>query len=116
VAGYVAALMIRSRRSSVSWHRPNDFVSAVLHSYDSEAPKLGCHLVVIDDCGRETKTDFCEALCAFIDDTDTPFVLTTNMQKEAFRKHYDERLIDRLNHCAKALAVKGDSRRKKGDF
>lgn len=117
VAAAVAiAATVRAGKRSVSWHRPNDFVSAILHSYDANAPRVGEDLVVIDDCGRETKADFCEAMCAFLDDTATRFVLTTNMQRDAFRAHYDERLIDRLNHCAKAFTVKGESRRMKGDF
>jgi hypothetical protein len=116
-AGFAAALSIRGGYRSVSWMRPNQFVSAVLHDYDEKSPKLGSDLVIIDDVGRETKADFCEALCAFMDDKATRFVLTTNMQKEAFRAHYsDERLIDRLNHCAKAFTVKGDSKRMKGEF
>lgn len=97
----------------VSWHRPNDFVSAVLHAYDANAPKLGEGLVVIDDVGRETKADFCEALCAFIDDKSARFVITTNLKKEDFRARYDERLVDRLNDCARAVTVKSASMRKK---
>lgn len=115
-AGYGGTLSIRTGRRSVSWMRPNQFVSAVLHDYDPNAPKLGTDLVIIDDCGRETKADFCEALCAFIDDTATRFIITTNMQKDVFKAHYDERLIDRLNHVAKAFTVKTGSRRRRGDF
>lgn len=100
-----------------SWHRPNDFVSAVLHGYSDDAPKLGKTLVVIDDVGRETKADFCEALCAFIDDTETRLVITTNLQRDAFRERYDERLIDRLREVGMAADIKGVSRRQgKGEF
>lgn len=98
--------------AGASWHRPDDFVSAVLHAYDDRAPKLGSRIVVVDDVGRETKADLDEALCAFIDDKDTRFILTTNLKREDFRKRYDARLVDRLNHCAIAITVKGESRRK----
>lgn len=114
VGAAVALRSIASKyRATTSWHRPNDLVSAVLHSYDENAPKLGRSLVVIDDVGRETKADFGEALCSFIDDTDTRFVITTNLKKDEFRARYDERLVDRLNDCARAVTVKNASMRKK---
>lgn len=116
-AAAIVARFIRNGRRSVSWMKPNDLVSAVLHSYDDKAPKLGTDLIVVDDLGRETKADFVEALCAFLDDHDTRFILTTNLQKDEFRTHYDPRLVDRLNECAKAVSIKGDSmRRKDGGF
>jgi hypothetical protein len=88
----------------------------VLHSYDERAPKLGRALVVVDDVGRETKGSFDEALCAFLDDASTRFVLTTNLDRAAFRARYEDRLIDRLNDCARAITAVGESRRKRGDF
>lgn len=103
---------VRRGARSVSWHRPNDFVSAVLHSYDESAPRLGRQFVVIDDIGRETKSEFEEAMCAFIDDTDTRFVVTTNVSREALRERYDERFVSRLNDCMKAATIKGASLRK----
>lgn len=112
----VKALVERGRRG-ISWHRPNDFVSAVLHRYDDDAPPLGGDLVVIDDVGRETKTDFCEALCTFIDDYRARILLSTNDTKERFRSRYDLRLIDRLNEVGTSIGIKGESRRgKDGGF
>lgn len=101
-------------RRSLSWHRPNDFVSAVLHSYDPHAPKLGTDLVVIDDVGRETKADFEESVNAFLDETDTRLVMTTNLKPPEFRTRYDERLLDRLRECCLSENVKGKSRRTGG--
>lgn len=113
VAAAVAMRELISMKSgSASWHTPNAFVSAVMHSYDENAPKLGLDVVVVDDVGRETKADFCEALCEFIDTHSTRFVLTTNLTRDDFKQRYDARLIDRLNHYAKAIAVKGPSRRR----
>jgi DNA replication protein DnaC len=105
-------------RRPFSWHRPNDFVSAMLHSYDPKAPTLGNELVVIDDIGRaQEKADFEEALCAFLDDNAQRLVMTTNLKKEDFRERYDARIIDRLLECGQAITIKGDSRRKPGgDF
>jgi DNA replication protein DnaC len=103
----------RKHGPDISWHRPNDFVSAMLHSYDSEAPKLGRKLIVIDDIGRETKQDFCEAVCAFLDDSLVRLVMTTNLSRDEFRARYDERLLDRLNDVGVALTIKGESKRKK---
>src|SRR5690606_11973582 len=111
-AGVAVHDYVRSVNYAASWHRPNDFVSAVLHAYDERSPKLGSGLVVVDDIGRETKADFEEALCAFIDDVDTRFILTTNLVRDDFRARYDSRLIDRLNHCAIAVSLKERSRRR----
>jgi chromosomal replication initiation ATPase DnaA len=110
-AARAVTLSVDAGRRSVSWHRPNDFVSAVLHAYDGHAPRLGGDLVVIDDVGRETKADFCEALCAFIDDYAASILLTTNLTKDQFSSRYDVRLIDRLREVGRAVDVKGASRR-----
>ncbi len=95
----------------ISWHRPNDFVSAVLHTYDAESPKLGRTLVIVDDVGRETKADLCEALCAFLDDYTARVIITTNLKKADFRERYDARLVDRLREYGEAFDIKGESRR-----
>jgi predicted ATPase len=100
------------RGYSVSWHRPNDFVSGMLHKYDDKAPVIGSDLVVIDDLGRETKGDFEEALVVLIDDHLTRFVLTTNLTMEELRARYGERLIDRLDHECTYLAMAGKSQRR----
>lgn len=113
-AAMVAQASALRYRDSISWHRPADFASAVLHSYSDDAPKLGRDLVVVDDLGRETRTDVGEALCALIDDTATRMVLTTNLSREEFRERYDVRLIDRLGEVGTAITLKGESRRKKG--
>jgi DNA replication protein DnaC len=116
-AGAVVNALVERGQCSISWHRPNDFVSAVLHRYDEGAPKLGKDLVVIDDVGRETKPDFCEALCTFIDDFSARILLSTNDTKERFRSRYDLRLIDRLNEVGTSISIKGESLRgKDGGF
>lgn len=109
-AAAMRASVQRGERS-VSWHRPNDFVSAMLHSYDPKAPALGDDFVVVDDLGRETKQDFEEALCTFLEDKTARAVLTTNMKSEEFRERYDERLLDRLRECCAWVPIKGASRR-----
>lgn len=116
-AGAVVKALVERGKRSISWHRPNDFVSAVLHQYDEDAPRLGKDLIVIDDVGRETKADFCEALCTFIDDYRARILLSTNDTKERFRGRYDLRLIDRLNEIGTSIGIKGESRRgKDGGF
>jgi DNA replication protein DnaC len=114
VAAAVVAKEMIFTGKSVSWHRPNGFVSAVMHSYDASAPSLGDDLVVVDDLGRDTKSDFDEAMCAFIDDRDTRILLTTNLSKEAFRERYDIRLIDRMGAIGVGVTLKGESRRTRG--
>lgn len=112
-----AAALMRSLRRwklSVSWHRPNDFVSAVLHRYDPNAPRLGEHLVVIDDVGRETKEDFQEAFTTFLDDSEARFIVSTNLTAAEFEDRYKGRLFNRLEECAVGFSVKGDSMRTGG--
>ncbi len=101
-------------RGQYSWHRPNDFASGMLHSYDDKAPKIGTRMVVIDDIGRETKADFEEALVVLIDDHLTRFVLTTNLTVEELEKRYGERLVDRLHHECLFVSVAGNSKRRRG--
>jgi DNA replication protein DnaC len=96
----------------VSWHRPNDFASGMLHAYDERAPKIGSELVVIDDIGRETKVDFEESLVVFLDDRETRIVITTNMTREEMKARYGARLIDRLDHECLFVSVSGDSKRR----
>lgn len=99
-----------------AWLRPDDLVSAVLHSYDESAPKLA-PLVVVDDIGRETKSTFQEALCALLDDPARTLLASTNLTKAGMRARYDSRLLDRL--CARCIAfdVPGESLRQRvGDF
>lgn len=97
----------------LSWHRPNDFASGMLHAYDEKAPKIGTRMVVIDDIGRETKVDFEEALVVLIDDHMTRFVITTNLTMDEVSKRYGERLIDRLYHECEIVSLSGSSKRRR---
>lgn len=116
-AGEYGPYMITSRHSrEVSWLRPDELVSAVLHSYDSSSPKLASMLIV-DDMGRETKADFPEALCTILDSGRHRLLITTNLTKQQMRERYDLRLIDRLNEHCVAVDVPGKSmRRQDGGF
>lgn len=114
---YAESVAGKHRGVGLSWLRTNDFVSAVLHQYDDDAPRLGRDLVVVDDVGLETRPDFEQALCVFIDDYDARLVMTTNLTKEAFRERYGARVVDRLLECGSAITIKGESRRRKnGEF
>lgn len=101
----------------VVWLRPDQLVSAVMHAYDKENPKMRTN-VVIDDMGRETKQDFPEALCEVIDSGAHRLLITTNLRKEQFRQRYtDLRLIDRMNDTCVAVDLPDKSmRRQDGDF
>jgi DNA replication protein DnaC len=110
-AGMVVRLAVESGKRSVSWHRPNDFVSAVLHRYDDDAPELGRDLVVIDDMGRETKADFPEALCTFFDVHPARILITTNDPEGTSHARYDVRVRDRLQQQCMSIAVAGKSMR-----
>lgn len=111
-AGLAVRCALERGMRSVSWHRPNDFVSAILHAYDDEAPRIGTDLVVVDDMGRETKTDFEEALTTFLDSRRGRLLITTNIiSAEQMRARYDVRLIERLNEQALEITVKGPSMR-----
>ncbi len=104
----------------VSWFHPDQLVSAVLHSYDKTSPKLHRY-VVIDDLGRETKSDFSEALCRLLDNTSTDgsphcVLLTSNLTKTQMRERYEPRLLDRLGHHVDGVDVRGPSLRRSGGF
>lgn len=114
-AGIVAKHAVENGYRSVSWHRPNDFVSGMLHAYDDEAPTIGQDLVVIDDMGRETKSDFVEALSTFLDARRTRLIITTNDSLQTWRVRYtDPRLIDRLGEEGESYTIAGESMRQKG--
>ena len=105
--------------SEISWHRPDELVSSILHAYDHNALQLGRSLVVIDEMGSEAKPDFVEALCRFLDLHDARFVITTMLARPKFWERYGEkdkpqggRLMDRLNHFARAFTIKGESMRR----
>lgn len=95
------------------WLRPDQLVSAVLHDYDENSPKLN-HGFVLDDMGRETKSDFTEALCAVLDGGKHKLVITTNETKQQMRDRYDLRLLDRMNELCVAFDVPGKSLRDQG--
>lgn len=103
--------------NQVSWLRPDQLVSAIMHEYDPSWKPL-CPHVVIDDLGRETRAEFVEALCELLD-RDHTVLITTNLTKDAMKARYgkDPRLLDRLRHRAKAVDIPGETLRKKnGDF
>lgn len=98
------------------WLRPDALVSAIMHAYDDKAPKLAPY-VVIDDLGRETRSEFVEAFCDLLDREGHTLIITTNLNREEMRKRYDLRVLDRLKERAIAFDIPGESMRKgKGDF
>lgn len=100
----------------VAWLRPDQLVSAVMHSYDENAPKLR-DWIVLDDIGRESKSDFVEAFCELLDMPDMVIIGTTNLTKQQIRERYDARLVDRLNDSCIAIDLPGRSlRRQDGGF
>lgn len=102
-------------KHSMSWHRPHGFVSAILHDYDDNSPRLGDHIVVVDDIGRGTeRADVEEALNAFLDERTARLVMTSNLLPKEFRTRYDERLLNRLRECCATVFFKGTSRRVDG--
>ena len=101
-------------KRSISWHRPDEFVSAVLHDYDPDAPKLGRDLVVIDDMGRETKPSYAEALTSFLDNKVTRVLITTNDLLLTWVQRYDPRLLARMADEGDAYDIVGEPLRQKG--
>lgn len=100
-----------SQRPRVTWLRPDQLVSAVMHSYDDKAPRLYKY-VVVDDMGRETRGEFVEALCELFDRDGHTILLTSNLTKDAMRKRYtDVRLVDRLCERVVAIDIQGNSLR-----
>lgn len=102
----------------VTWLRPDQLVSAVMHDYDERSPRLHRY-VVIDDLGRETRAEFVECLCELFDRDGHVVLVTTNMTKEQMRERYkrEPRLMDRLRDRARPLDIGHDTlRRKTGDF
>ena len=41
-------------------------------------------------------------------------LITSNLSREDFAKRFDARIISRLNACARAVEIKGESRRTNG--
>jgi DNA replication protein DnaC len=110
-AAYAVKQWVQHSSGNVSWLRPNDIVSAVMHSYDDASPKLRAK-VVIDDVGFNEKPEFSDALCELLDRPGHTLLMTSNLREDQFRDRYkDPRLIDRLNDTAIAMRVKGGSRR-----
>lgn len=107
-------------RGEVRILHPDALISAVLHDYDPQSPKLGrdVGLVVVDDIGRETKPGIGEALCQVLDRRALRVVMSTNLDKQGFRDRYqDARLLERLRESTFAADVKPvGERRPSGDF
>ena len=110
----VAKHAVEGGKRSISWHRPDDFVSGMLHSYDDTAPAIGRDLVILDDMGRETKASFQEALTSFLDSRLTPMIITTNDTLLTWEQRYDPRLMDRLSDEGERFVIAGDSMRQRG--
>jgi DNA replication protein DnaC len=72
-------------------------------------------LLIIDDLGREpsSKSDWADSVWDKVIDYryshKLPTVITTNLTKKELSKRYNERIIDRLNECAKFVIVKEKS-------
>lgn len=102
--------------TAVAWLDPDQLVSAVLHDYADNAPKLKPY-VVVDDMGTETKSDFAIALCKLLDRQGHKLVITTNLAlahkdpAKTFAGRYDERLRDRMRDTCAAVIVPGGSKR-----
>lgn len=107
-----------SAKPRVTWLRPDQLVSAIMHDYDERSPRLHAH-VVIDDLGRETRAEFIECLCELLDRDGHTLLITSNLTKPQMAKRYEKepRLIDRLKGQARALDLEGASLRPQGgDF
>lgn len=108
-------------RGGVRLLHPNALISAMLHDYDPQSPKIDdkVTLVVVDDIGRETKqAGLIEALCLLLDRRNLRVVMSTNLSKAAFREVYAEpRLLERLRESTYAADVRPvGERRPSGDF
>jgi hypothetical protein len=103
---------------AVAWLKPDQLVSAVLHTYDPHSPKLA-PLVVVDDVGVETKPGFAAALAELLDLDGIRVVMTCNLSRADFTERYgkDIRLIDRLRATTEVHDIPGASKRPRvGDF
>lgn len=85
---------------------------------DSEMNKLlRAHVLVIDDLGTEfqdEKGNFMAILDEVIDvryDHQRKTILTTNLDAEAFKARYGERIADRIRECGKFVSLDGKSMR-----
>lgn len=103
------------RGERVSWLRPNDLVSAVLHEYDANAPRLHRY-VVVDDLGRERRPDFQEALATLLEQRSRRIVFTTNLTHAEMRERYEPRVVERIDHQVQWSDVQGASLRRRGGF
>jgi len=74
--------------------------------------------VIIDDLGTEsikndygTKVDAVVDYISYAEDNSKTLLITTNLNKEALKKRYDDRTLDRLRKCKKVV-ITGESFRK----
>ncbi len=74
-------------------------------------------LLIIDDLGTETLTDFAgEQILNILDERinyHLPFVLNTNLSPTELDAHYELRLVDRITGTSKFLVFSGDSIRQR---
>lgn len=76
-------------------------------------------LIVLDDLGTEAdhrERRWAEAFALFVEHRQMfgRTLITTNLRRTQIRRRYDSRIIDRLNACAHAVELAGESRRASG--
>lgn len=85
----------------------------------NEPMRLGTSLVLVDDLGTEQLTDrWREAWQRLVDAQmgNGRLLVTSNLKRAEIRPRYGDRIADRLNHIGKAVEVRGETRRRKGDL
>jgi len=98
LAGGCGVIYMNSSRLFI-WLRKQMF-SDMLPVEDPLEDLCQVELLIIDDLGTETRTDFVEEqLFNLIDERimrNKPWVISTNYSVEELRKRYDERIVDRI--------------------
>lgn len=82
--------------------------------------RLGRGFTVLDDLGEEDgNARWLDAFGRWVDArhaADHRTIITTNLRRADLRKRYGDRVADRLNDCAKAVEIAGETMRRKGEL
>jgi DNA replication protein DnaC len=107
------------------FHNCTEFVRASTFAassrYDQETRQrwYGAHALVLDDLGAEYldakgsfQVDLDELVDTFYGD-ERPLIVTTNLNGQAFKSRYGERVTDRIRECGKWLDIAASSMRRR---
>lgn len=114
-----AAWWACAQRTAATFVRATAFASSSRYDRETRDRWLKASALVLDDLGAEyidakgsLLTDLDELVDTFYGDR-RPLLITTNLEKTAFKARYGERITDRIRECGVWKALTGESMRGK---